>query len=54
LIGNVEVRYDADKRRVVYEPVSIEPRVLVPRVIRDDARYATAAGEAVQDAEGKK
>ena len=54
LIGNVEVRYDAEKRRVIYEPVSIEPRVLVPRVIRDDARYATAAGEAVQDAEGKK
>ena len=54
LIGNVEVRYDAEKRRVIYEPVSIEPRVLVPRVIRDDARYATAAGEAVQDGEGKK
>jgi NADH-quinone oxidoreductase subunit C len=31
LIGNVEVRYDAEKGRVVYEPVSIEPRVLVPR-----------------------
>ena len=45
LIGNVEVRYDAEKKRVVYEPVSIEPRVLVPRVIRDDARYETAAGE---------
>jgi NADH-quinone oxidoreductase subunit C len=45
LIGNVEVRYDAEKKRVIYEPVSIEPRVLVPRVIRDDARYATAAGE---------
>jgi NADH-quinone oxidoreductase subunit C len=31
---------------VVYEPVtSVEPRVGVPRVIRDDARYATAAGE---------
>jgi NADH-quinone oxidoreductase subunit C len=54
LIGNVEVRYDADKRRVVYEPVSIEPRVLVPRVIRDDARYQTAAGEAAQRAEVKK
>jgi NADH-quinone oxidoreductase subunit C len=54
LIGNVEVRYDAEKRRVVYEPVSIEPRVLVPRVIRDDARYATAAAEATQDAEVKK
>ena len=39
LIGNVEVRYDADKQRVVYEPVSIEPRTLVPRVIRHDNRY---------------
>lgn len=37
--GNVEMRYDAEKQRVVYEPVSIEPRVLVPRVIRDDHRY---------------
>jgi NADH-quinone oxidoreductase subunit C len=39
LIGNVEMRYDPDKRRVVYEPVSIQPRVLVPRVIRHDSRY---------------
>jgi NADH-quinone oxidoreductase subunit C len=39
LIGNVEMRYDEDKKRVVYEPVSIEPRTLVPRVIRDDNRY---------------
>jgi NADH-quinone oxidoreductase subunit C len=54
LIGNVEVRYDAEKKRVVYEPVSIEPRVLVPRVIRDDARYETAAGEAAQRGEVKK
>ena len=47
LIGNVEVRYDNEKQRVVYEPVtSVEPRVLVPRVIRDDARYGTARGEA--------
>ena len=45
LIGNVEVRYDAEKQRVIYEPVSIEPRGLVPRVIRDDARYETAARE---------
>jgi len=37
--GNVEVRYDADRGRVVYEPVSIEPRVLVPRIMRDDNRY---------------
>jgi NADH-quinone oxidoreductase subunit C len=40
LIGNVEMRYDPVKGRVVYEPVSIEPRTLVPKVIRDDARYA--------------
>jgi len=34
LTGNVEVIYDAEKKRVVYQPVSIEPRVLVPKVIR--------------------
>lgn len=39
LVGNVEMRYDHEKGRVVYEPVSIEPRTLVPKVIRDDARY---------------
>lgn len=39
LIGNVEVRYDPEQGRVVYQPVSIEPRTLVPRVIRDDNRY---------------
>jgi NADH-quinone oxidoreductase subunit C len=39
LIGNVEMRYDPDKGRVVYEPVSIAPRTLVPKVIRDDNRY---------------
>jgi NADH-quinone oxidoreductase subunit C len=42
LIGNVEVRYDAEKQRVVYEPVTIEPRTLVPRVIRNDNRYEAA------------
>jgi len=42
LIGNVEVRYDAERKRVVYEPVSIEPRTLVPRVIRHDNRYEEA------------
>lgn len=36
LIGNVEVRYDPEKKRVVYQPVSIEPRVLAPRVIRNN------------------
>ncbi len=40
LIGNVEVIYDADKGRVAYQPVSIEERTLVPRVIRDDNRYS--------------
>lgn len=43
LIGNVEMRYDAEKQRVVYQPVSIEPRVLVPRVIRHDHRYKVGA-----------
>ena len=40
LIGNVEVAYDEEKGRVAYQPVSIEPRTLVPRVIRDDNRYS--------------
>jgi NADH-quinone oxidoreductase subunit C len=40
LVGNVEVKYDADKQRVVYVPVEITERTLVPRVIRDDVRYA--------------
>lgn len=39
LIGQVEMRYDAAERRVIYEPVSIAPRTLVPRVIRHDSRY---------------
>ena len=39
LAGNVEVQYDAEKKRVVYQPVSIVPRVLVPKVIRHDHRY---------------
>jgi len=39
LIGNVEMRYDSEKGRVVYQPVTIEPRTLVPKTIRDDNRY---------------
>jgi len=39
LSGHVEVRYDKTQQRVVYEPVDIEPRVLVPKIIRDDSRY---------------
>jgi NADH-quinone oxidoreductase subunit C len=50
LIGNVEVRYDAEKARVVYEPVSIEPRVLVPRVVRDDSRYLQGQAEQAERA----
>jgi len=42
LIGNVEVLYDPAKGRVVYQPVSITPRVLVPKVIRHDNRYEPA------------
>lgn len=38
LSGRVEMRYDADKGRVVYQPVTIEPRTLVPRVIREEPR----------------
>ena len=52
LIGNVEVRYDEEKKRVVYEPVSIDPRVGVPRVIREDSRWQQAATE--QTAQVKK
>ncbi len=47
LTGNVEVRYDPEKQRVVYEPVSIEPRVLVPKVIRPETR-----GDASEPAAG--
>lgn len=54
LSGNVEVRYDVEKGRVVYQPVSIEPRVLVPRVIRETAAeeeepQAAVAGDASPD-----
>jgi len=34
--GHVEMRYDAEQRRVVYQPVSIEPREITPRIIRED------------------
>jgi NADH-quinone oxidoreductase subunit C len=46
LIGQVEMRYDPEKQRVIYEPVAIEARTLVPRVIREDNRYESgqAAG----------
>ena len=52
LVGHVEMRYDPERERVVYEPVSIEPRVLVPRVTREDHRYIIdePAAEAEPDA----
>ena len=34
--GNVEMRYDADQKRVIYQPVTIEPREIVPRIIREE------------------
>lgn len=39
LLGEVELRYDEEQGRCVYEPVTVDERVLVPRVIRDDYRY---------------
>lgn len=48
LSGQIEVRYDAKLARVVYEPVEIEPRILVPKVIRLDNRY-----EGRQESEGE-
>lgn len=44
LIGKVEVRYDAELKQVVYEPVSIEARILEPKVIRHDNRYLAKTG----------
>ena len=36
LVGNVEMRYDPEQKRVIYQPVTIEPRDQTPRVIRED------------------
>lgn len=35
--GHVEMRYDPEQKRVIYQPVTIEPRVVTPRVIREDS-----------------
>jgi len=45
MVGNVEMRYDPERRRVVYEPVKLEERVNVPRVIRRDHRYIRDAAD---------
>ncbi len=49
LIGQVEMRYDPELARVIYEPVSIDPRTLVPKVTREDNRYLSE-DDATQDA----
>jgi NADH-quinone oxidoreductase subunit C len=36
LSGHVEMRYDPDQRRVIYQPVTIEPREIVPRIVREE------------------
>jgi NADH-quinone oxidoreductase subunit C len=43
LSGNVEMRYDPEKQRVIYQPVTIEPREITPRIIRE-AHYADSEG----------
>ena len=43
LSGHVEMRYDAESKRVVYQPVTIEPREITPRIIRED-NYGGLAG----------
>jgi NADH-quinone oxidoreductase subunit C len=43
LSGNVEMRYDPDQQRVIYQPVTIEPRVITPRIIREE-QYANTEG----------
>ena len=59
LIGHVAMRYDPEQGRVVYEPVDIVSRTLVPKVIRNDSRYITEeqaraarAAQAAKDATG--
>ena len=37
LSGNVEMRYDPSQQRVIYQPVSIEPREITPRIVRDES-----------------
>lgn len=51
LVGHVEVRYDPDQKRVIYQPVSIEPRISVPKVIRDDHRFEDGQSEGKSEKE---
>ena len=43
LSGHVEMRYDPDQQRVIYQPVTIEPREIVPRIVREE-NYADTDG----------
>ena len=43
LSGNVEMRYDPDQQRVIYQPVTIEPREITPRIVREE-NYADTEG----------
>jgi NADH-quinone oxidoreductase subunit C len=43
LSGNVEMRYDPEKQRVIYQPVTIEPREITPRIIREE-HYGDSEG----------
>lgn len=52
LVGTVEMRFDPERQRVIYQPVTIEPRVLVPKVIREDNRYVHPETRAAAEGEG--
>jgi NADH-quinone oxidoreductase subunit C len=43
LSGNVEMRYDPEQKRVIYQPVTIEPREITPRIVREE-HYADSEG----------
>ena len=45
--GNVEMRYDPDQQRVIYQPVSIEPREITPRIVREE-NYADTSDDNVK------
>ncbi len=50
--GHVEMRYDPEQGRVIYQPVTIEPREITPRVIREES-YGTASDGIGRDADGR-
>jgi len=51
LSGQVEMRYDEEQKRVIYQPVTIAPRTLVPRTIRKDAFGKNTSTDATESAE---